>query len=296
MGKTVIFSTGAKGGVGKSTMAIVMIEALREAGVRVSGIEGDEHSPSLHRKYDGTIDIADIDLAALFGEEGVELFNEAVNSLPDGYIVVNTPASGSRMFDEIPGILRSAAWETRATWCLAIKPDRSCDGVNEDGLFESLERGMLSGVSNGGVTVVRPLFQEAYRGQKFWYDSYQEMAKQIGLREMTMKKLPSKIFDAVSRDRRSIPELIADFSNIDPLTGANMALIWYGLKKSLAETVLVGEPILVGDVVSKINSIRIYGEGGITEAMRGNGIAPVHDSQGTDSQGIDAVVKGGGKK
>ena len=291
MGKTVIFSTGAKGGVGKSTMAIVMIEALREAGLTVSGIEGDEHSPSLHRKYDGTIDIADIDLAGMFGEEGVELFNEAVNSLPDGHIVVNTPATGSRMFDEIPGLLESTGWTTRATWCLAIKPDRTHDGVNEDGLFESLEQGMLSGVTNGGVTVVRPLFQQAYRGQKFWYDNYLEVAEQVGLHEMTMKKLPSKLFDAVARDSRSIPQLITDFSNIDPLTGANMALIWHGVKKSLAETVLLGDPIQVGDVAPKTNNIRIYGEGGIAAAILGNGTTSVHQPQGGD-----AAPKGGGKK
>ena len=291
MGKTVIFSTGAKGGVGKSTMAIVMIEALREAGLTVSGIEGDEHSPSLHRKYDGTIEIADIDLAGMFGEEGVELFNEAVNSLPDGHIVVNTPATGSRMFDEIPGLLESTGWTTRATWCLAIKPDRTHDGVNEDGLFESLEQGMLSGVTNGGITVVRPLFQQAYRGQKFWYDNYLEVAEQVGLHEMTMKKLPSKLFDAVARDSRSIPQLITDFSNIDPLTGANMALIWHGVKKSLAETVLLGDPIQVGDVAPKTNNIRIYGEGGIAAAILCNGTTSVHQPQGGD-----VAPKGGGKK
>ncbi len=267
MSKTVIFSAGAKGGVGKSTMAILMIEALRETGVSVSGIEGDEHSPSLHRKYDGTIEIADIDLAALFREEGVELFNGAVNGLPNGYVVVNTPASGCRMFDEIPGILRSAAWETRAIWCLAIKPDRSRDGVNEDGLFESLDRGMLSGLPRGGVTVVRPLFQEAFRGQKFWYDAYLEMANQIGLRQMTVKKLPSNIFDAVSRDRRSISELIADFSGIDPLTGANLAMIWHGIKTSLAETILFGEAIRLDDQIQQPSSPHIYGKGGIAETI-----------------------------
>ncbi len=291
MGKTVIFSTGAKGGVGKSTMAIVLIEALREAGLTVSGIEGDEHSPSLHRKYDGTIAIADIDLAGMLGEEGVELFNEAVNGLADGFVVVNTPATGSRMFDELPGLLESTGWITRATWCLAIKPDRTHDGVNEDGLFESLEHGMLSGVTKGGVTVVRPLFQEAYRGQKFWYDTYSAVGTEAGLLEMTMKKLPSKIFDAVTRDSRSIPQLIADFSDIDPLTGANIALIWHGLKKSLAETVLTGTRIRVEAIAPKTDRIRIYGEGGIVAAILGDGTVPVHEALGDD--GATTV---GGKK
>lgn len=290
MSKTVIFSTGAKGGVGKSTMAILMIEALREAGVTVSGIEGDEHSPSLHRKYGDTIKIADIDLAALFGEDGAELFNEAVNSLGDGFVVVNTPATGSRMFDEIPRLLRSAGWEARATWCLAIKPDRTCDGVNEDGLFESLDGGMLSGVARGGVTVVRPLFQEAHRGQKFWYDSYLDMAKEMGLHEMTIKKLPSAIFDAMSRDRRSIPELIADFNSIDPLTGANLQMIWHGIKTSLAATILIGEPIRLDAEIEQTGT-RVYGAGGIAETVLGK-----RTSQLRKTRNSVAEPQGGGDR
>lgn len=267
MSKTVIFSTGAKGGVGKSTMAILMIEALREAGSNVSGIEGDEQAPSLHRKYDGVIDIASIDLAALFGDVGVNAFSEAVNSLSDGYIIVNTPATGSRMFEELPEVLRDATWDIRATWCLSIKADRTRDGVEEDGLFESVQRGMLSGVGKDGITVVRPLFQ-GHRGQTFWYDNYLDLAKLIGLKEMPMKIFSGRALDAIHRDKRPLPEVIADLSQNDPVSGASLQMMWYAMKNSMASTVLAGEPLRLDARVVPA-STKIYGVGGLVEAAKG---------------------------
>ncbi|MHB1734372.1 MAG: division plane positioning ATPase MipZ [Ferrimicrobium acidiphilum] len=49
--KKLIFSTGAKGGVGKSTLAILMVEALLEGEATVACLEGDERSASLGAKY-----------------------------------------------------------------------------------------------------------------------------------------------------------------------------------------------------------------------------------------------------
>ncbi|WP_298211616.1 division plane positioning ATPase MipZ [Ferrimicrobium sp.] len=49
--KVLIFSTGAKGGVGKSTLAILMVEALLEGEATVACLEGDERSASLGAKY-----------------------------------------------------------------------------------------------------------------------------------------------------------------------------------------------------------------------------------------------------
>jgi hypothetical protein len=263
---TVIFSTGAKGGVGKSTMAILMIEALREAGKDVSGIEGDEHSPSLKRKYGDTIKIADVDLAALFGDVGVEAFNEAVNSLGEGYIIVNTPATGSRMFDELPQVLRDATWNIRATWCMSIKADRTRDGVEEDGLFESAEEVMLSGLDTNHITVVRPLFQ-GRRGQKFWYDNYLDLAKGIGLKEMPMKIFSGRALDAIHRDKRPLPEVIAELSQKDPVFGSSVQMMWYAMKNSMASTVLDGAELRLDARVVPART-KIYGPGGLVEASR----------------------------
>ena len=51
--KRVIWVTGGKGGVGKSTFARGLLDILREAGLNVAAFDGDPTNAQLFRYYDG---------------------------------------------------------------------------------------------------------------------------------------------------------------------------------------------------------------------------------------------------
>ena len=52
--KTVIFSHGDKGGVGKSTIAAVMVSSIADRAGHCAIIDGDVKTPDLYNRYAGT--------------------------------------------------------------------------------------------------------------------------------------------------------------------------------------------------------------------------------------------------
>ena len=267
--KKLIFSTGAKGGVGKSTLAILMVEALLEGGNTVACLEGDEHSPSLGTKYSShpKVRVASVDLSSLMDEAGMELLGKAVRSLDAEYVVVNTPASGVRIFDEFPMVLATLGREPRATWSLAINADRTENGAEDDGLFASMDNGMLTAIDSRHVTVVRPLFQCSYRAQPFWYDGRRDVAERLGLRTMEIPKFPASTLAAIHRDPSSISELA---ERLDPILSATLLLTWHRVKTALAVTVLEGAKITLSEPSGSLpKREKVFGEGGIVQQLLG---------------------------
>ncbi len=259
MDRMVVFSTGAKGGVGKSTMAVLAVEALREAGKSVSVLEGDAHSPTLAHKYAGSpIAVGGADLASLAGAAGVAAFSEAAESLPGDYLVVNAPATGVRIFEEIPEALAASSWQTRASWCLSLSADRNGDGVADDGLFESIDRGMLSAVEFEHITVVRSLFQLSYRGQGFWFDKERDFARGLGVREMSVDGIHPATLERIHRDPRPMADLISEISSGDPVVGATLQMFWHAAKTSLSGTVLAAEDLVLDGAVESPRG-RLFG-------------------------------------
>lgn len=247
MGKVVIFSTGAKGGVGKSTLTILMIEAFREAGIEVACIVADERSAITERKYlDSQINLVEADPLKLGYPEAMSSFRGIVNELKENWVVVDTSATWARVFDDSPEELASSNWETRAAWSLALIADRDTSGSDDDGLFESIKNGMLSVMARENITVVLPMFQLSYRGQQFWYDKSAKRTENLGLKKIQIKRIPALLIQAIHRDRSSMTELIAKSNAKDPVTGANLQLIWHSTKVSLAERILAGANLRLG--------------------------------------------------
>jgi hypothetical protein len=265
--ETMIFSTGAKGGVGKSTLAILMVEALLEAEVPVACLEGDERSPSLAAKYRShpDVQVATVDLSSLRSDAGVALLGNAVEALEAQYIVVNTPAGGARVFDELPFLLPALGREPRATWSLAITADRVKDGADDDGLFASIDGEMLSGIPATHITVARPLFQCTYRGEPFWCDDRSDVMKRVGLRIIDIPRIPMPALEAIHRTPLSVSEVA---SQSDPILGATLLLTWHRIKTALATTVLDGAPVnLTPPPLSLPKRDKIFGEGGVLQQL-----------------------------
>ena len=244
--KKLIFSTGAKGGVGKSTLAILMVEALLEGEATVACLEGDERSPSLEAKYGShpEVRVANVDLSSLTDESGIELLGKAVESLDAQYVIANTPASGVRIFDELPMVLATLGREPRVAWSLAINADRVTNIGDDDGLFTSMDGGMLSAVELKHLTIIRPLFQCSYRGQPFWYDIRADAMARMGARTMEIRKIPASTLEAIHRSPLSISEIAAQS---DPILSATLLLTWHRVKTALAATVLEGAMIALDE-------------------------------------------------
>ncbi len=246
--KKLIFSTGAKGGVGKSTLAVLAIEALREAKESVACVEGDEHSPTLTRRYrNSPIVVADVDLAGLVDRSGAVAFADALKGLNSEWIVVNTPASGARPFESDPEILAAfrREYELRAAWSLSVNADRTVGNTEDDGILTSLDRGMLSAMTEGRVFAVKQPFQLAYRGQRCWYDdaSFENWLAAGGAHTIAVEKAHPQLVELIQRDNRTIPEIMADLDRNDPVLGASLQLFWHGAKKAMADSILYGADI-----------------------------------------------------
>lgn len=270
MEKVLVFCTGAKGGVGKSTLAILMIEALKEAGLDVAAIEGDEKSPSLSRKYaNGRVHLGHIDLASVIDQAGQVDFGEVLNELPEQWVIVNTPAAGARMFDNTPEVLNTLDYSKRAAWCLSLNAEGNSDGIEDDGLFASLDRGLLSAMDPEDVTAVRSLFQVANRKRGFWFDNANQLADILGLKTLDVANLHSSIVEAIHRDVASMPELIARFNNIDPIAGAGLEIFWNTIKTSLAKSVLAGADLKIKNGFQN-NRGRLFGPKGLTQRVLQN--------------------------
>ena len=265
--KKLIFSTGAKGGVGKSTLAILMVEALLEGEATVACLEGDERSASLGAKYGShpEVRVANVDLSSLTPDAGLAMLGKAVESLDAQYVVVNTPASGVRVFDELPLVLTSLGREPRATWSLAITADRIKDGADDDGLFTSIDGEMLSGIASTRVTVVRPLFQCSYRGEPFWCDDRGDLMKRVGMRIMDIPRIPMPTLEAIHRTPLSVSEVAAQS---DPILSAALLVTWHRIKTALAATVLDGAAVnLIPPPLSLPKREKIFGAGGILQQL-----------------------------
>ncbi|MHB8190634.1 MAG: hypothetical protein ACYDHP_09505 [Ferrimicrobium sp.] len=265
--KVLIFSTGAKGGVGKSTLAILMVEALLEGKNTVACLEETSIPHRLPPKYGSSseVRVANVGLSSLTDEAGMELLGKTVGSLDAQYVIVNTPANGVRIFDEFPLVLASLGREPRATWSLAINADRIMNGAEDDGLFTSMDSGMLSAIDSGHVTAIRPLFQCSYRGQPFWYDSRADVAEHLGIRTMNIAKFPASTLEAIHRTPSSISELVAQF---DPILSATLSLKWHHVKTALAATVLKGAQIALAEPAQSLpKREKVFGAGGIVQQL-----------------------------
>lgn len=284
--KVLIFSTGAKGGVGKSTVAILMIEALKEAGLSVAAIEGDEKSPSLARKYgNGGLHLAHIDLASVIDDAGQGDFQEVLNELGEQWVVVNTPAAGARMFDKTPKSLARLNYDKRAAWCLSLNAEGNGDGVEDDGIFASIDRGLLSAVGAGNVTVVRSLFQVANRRRGFWFDKAHPLTGLLELSTLDVANLHSLVVEAIHRDGASMSELIERYNNTDPIIGAGLEIFWHAIKASMSSTVLSGAKLKVEGAV-RSGGGSLFGPGGLALPLI-NGTASTAD--GSTTIKVDSV-------
>ena len=87
---------GGKGGVGKSTVTMALLDALRQEGHEPLCVETDDSNPDIFKAVNGTVRC---EFCTLDTESGYVRLGDLMESNTDSPIVVNTPARAT------PGIL-----------------------------------------------------------------------------------------------------------------------------------------------------------------------------------------------
>lgn len=158
--KTVIFSHGDKGGVGKSTIAAVMVSRIVDRMGHCAIIDGDAKTPDLYNRYAETpgVDVHAMQINyAGAASVAMNQLAELVEKSDSPFIVINCPAAAGDTLDELAGMFSEvcAMMDVRmaATYALGTKDE--CAGS----LAESLKNGLMSFVKEKGRMVLYPVFQ-----------------------------------------------------------------------------------------------------------------------------------------
>ena len=99
MGKLYLIS-GEKGGVGKSTACIHLVEALRAAGMPPAIFDGDPVNPDVVARYPG---------AEVFDIASPQAWGEVLEAAGAGPVVINLPARGGEVLEGYSDAFKEAA-------------------------------------------------------------------------------------------------------------------------------------------------------------------------------------------
>ncbi|MBN6742351.1 hypothetical protein JKG47_17885 [Acidithiobacillus sp. MC6.1] len=159
--KTVIFSHGDKGGVGKSAVAAIMVDMILKHKGQCGVIDGDVKTSDIYNRYKDT-DGADVIKLQLnyAGAATVALnkLSEQVDSSNENaFIVVNCPAGAGDTLDELAELFNEACDmdNTRMVASYALGTKEECAGA----LAESLKNGLMSFVIPDNRMILYPLMQ-----------------------------------------------------------------------------------------------------------------------------------------
>jgi len=149
--KTVIFSHGDKGGVGKSLVCSTLVDLLIEDGVRVALVDGDTDNADVAQRFEGSgIPIAKIRLSDFSEYETavnrmLDFAQEAIEQHGTDVIVVNLPAGASATVDRDPLVIRDALGGINAKLRVILSLGNS-----------SMSLQSLSDIKNEGLGTVGP--------------------------------------------------------------------------------------------------------------------------------------------
>lgn len=156
---SIIYSSGSKGGNGKSMTAAVIADYLLAAGHPVAIVEGDLGQPDIAQRFKAaSIELRAVNLnRAGAAEAAIIKFAEALDGLPrDAQIVVNLPASAEDTLDAMATLLIEAGvslgHESYVYYSLGHQRTAT------EALLRSLKEGLLGAVGPDRRCVLYPLF------------------------------------------------------------------------------------------------------------------------------------------
>ncbi len=106
----IIIVGGGKGGVGKSTVTIGIVDMLLSLGKKVVLVESDDSNPDAYKTLNG---LTESEICNLDTEEGYIKLGNLIESKKDAYIVVNTAARTTNEILKYGGIIVDTAAELK---------------------------------------------------------------------------------------------------------------------------------------------------------------------------------------
>lgn len=126
MSKIIIIS-GGKGGVGKSTISLGVIDLLLARGEHVTIIEGDNSNPDVAKVVNGQPN-TQVYAADMDSDDGYILMANAIEGAR-GYVIINTPARGLTPLIEHWAIIDDVAKATKRETVILFPVNRQRDSL-----------------------------------------------------------------------------------------------------------------------------------------------------------------------
>ena len=117
---------GGKGGVGKSTVTMALLDALRQDGYKSVYVETDDSNPDVFKAVNGAIQC---EICTLDTESGYVRLGDVMESNTDATIIVNTAARATPGLLEHGGILCDVAKQTERRMVMVWPLNRQRDGL-----------------------------------------------------------------------------------------------------------------------------------------------------------------------
>jgi len=194
-----IFCHGEKGGVGKSTTAMCLIEHCLQAGLEPFLVEGDTGIPDVAARYRGTVEGAQIPLARPdLAEEAIgellELLESSLDDLAGRPVVVNLPAGAAATVDRSAALIRevatAAGWSISTLYLLAGGVESASAAIN------SLRKG-LAGVADRQVAIRNLAHGDPARWP--WVrDGHQATWEAAGGEVQDLEELAARVVDKIA--------------------------------------------------------------------------------------------------
>jgi hypothetical protein len=199
--KTVIFSHGDKGGVGKSVVAALLVDMALQRFGRASLSEGDAKTPDVFARYQDDPQVVKIVIPLnLAGDAATAVGGLAgwlENQNPDDHLVtiVNLPANAGETLDELVDLIipvcTDLGYDVAACYSLGKGAEASLS------LQQSLETGLLSKIDEQRRLIVIPEFSGARESFVFFNN---EIAENFLYNETAIPKLePVPTADVIFR-------------------------------------------------------------------------------------------------
>ncbi|MET0340942.1 MAG: P-loop NTPase [Polyangiales bacterium] len=201
MAKSIYLVGGSKGGVGKSTVTMGLLDYLSYHGESVVLIETDTTNPDVAKAYKGTLPIELINLDEADG--WIQLVN-IFDSAPESAFVINTAARNNQGVTAYGETLNSTLADLQRTLITLWVVNRQRDSLE-------LLKEYTDAMPNARVHVVR----NSYFGDEKKFELYngsrtRKLVEDAGGKSLTFPELADRVMDDLYTRRMSIAHALKE--------------------------------------------------------------------------------------
>lgn len=205
--KTVIFSHGDKGGVGKSMVAAAMVDLVVEKLGACTALDGDNKTPDMRNRFIDTPSVSTLHMQinmAGAASEAVGRLAGIIEDSADAFVIVNLPSNAGDTLDAMGGMLRDVCDDIGVRMAVTYSLGEHDEAA--DGLIGSLDGRFLSAFDPRDRIVLFPAF--IGEKEKFAWCGRPEYRDYIGLQDAFPCLEPKFVFTDVIRQTGLFSEMV----------------------------------------------------------------------------------------